>query len=66
MGGILLPQGPLGNKIAVVSPSVMRLCNCSNILEEGGKLLTALKLLVALVGGSNPNKSLGGKLLTAL
>jgi hypothetical protein len=33
----------------------------------GGKLLTALKLLVALVGGgSNPNKSLGGKLLTAL
>jgi hypothetical protein len=47
----------------------MRLCDFSNILGEGGgggKLLTALKLLVALVGGSNPNKSLGGKLLTAL
>ena len=35
-------------------------------LGRGGKLLTALKLLVALVEGSNPNKSLGGKLLTAL
>ena len=45
----------------------MRLCDFSNILGEGGgNLLTALKLLVALVGGSNPNKSLGGKLLTAL
>ena len=29
----------------------MRLCDFSNILGEGGKLLTALKLLVALVGG---------------
>ena len=37
MGGILLPQGPLGNKIAVVFPRVMRLCDFPNILGEGGE-----------------------------
>ena len=46
------PRAPLGNKIAVVFPRVMRLCDFPN--------------MVALVEGSKPNKSLGGKLLTAL
>ena len=36
VGSCKLPQGPLGNKIAVVSPCVMRLCDFSNILGEGG------------------------------